>query len=85
MTVKMRSKTSKSNHFFKLVKRIYLCKIEENSSTGSNDISVRNYDLENEVKVIKVSCALKLVKLMYLCRFDENPSTGSKDILLTKL
>ena len=33
---------------------IYVCKFEENSSTGSNDIHLQVYDIENEVKVTKI-------------------------------
>ena len=64
---------------------IYVCKSEENPSTGSKDIHLQVYDTENEVKVTKIYSALKLVTMIYLYKFGENPSTGSKDIPLTRL
>ena len=44
---------------------------------------VQDYDLENEIKVTKITPALKLVTTIYLCKLGENPSSGLKDILLT--
>ena len=33
---------------------IYQCKFEENPSTGSKDVYLQDFDLENEAKITKI-------------------------------
>ena len=40
--------------------------------------SLLDGDIENYVKVTKISSTLSTFPTMYLCKFSQNPSTGSK-------
>ena len=54
MNLKIRSRSLNSNQLLSLSQCDIFYKFDDNPSTGSKDILLTNYDLENEVKVTKI-------------------------------
>ena len=87
VTLKIRSRSSKSIQLFSHSQHCInatLVKIHPlvQKITHRNlilDISKCRCDLENNVKVTKISSTLSILPTMYLCKFGQMPSTSSED------
>ena len=80
VTLEMRSRSPKYNHFLRLSKSYIYASLAKTHPLVQKISCVQDYDLEKKVKVTKNLTCLKPTTVIYSCRSGGYPSIGSKHI-----